>query len=256
MPWLLTSSSHRYYGAIKRAVHEADAVIAVSEATARDLVELVGAAREKVHVVYEAADQGMAPIARDDAARQVLSRFGVSDPFVLFVGTIEPRKNLLTLVRAIGLLRREIPIRLVVAGPRGWLSEPAFSTLRREADADGVIFLGAVPPSDLQPLYCAAEALALPSLYEGFGLAPLEAMACGTPVVVSNAGSLPEIVGDAGVLIAAEDAEDVANALAWVIGNASYRASLVERGLARAAMFSWDRAARETLAVYERVAAA
>jgi glycosyltransferase involved in cell wall biosynthesis len=256
MPWLLTPGSQRYYGAIKRAVQEADAVIAVSEATARDIVDLVGTHVAKVHVVYEAADRAMAPMLREVAAARVEERFGVSDRFVLFVGTIEPRKNLLTLVRAVGLLRQEFPVRLVVAGPRGWLSEPAFAALRRQADADGVVFLGAVTPADLQPLYCAAEALALPSLYEGFGLAPLEAMACGTPVVVSNAGSLPEIVGDAGILVGAEDTDDLANALSWVIGNPSYRATLVERGLARAAMFSWDRAARETLAVYESVAAA
>jgi glycosyltransferase involved in cell wall biosynthesis len=119
--------------------------------------------------------------------------------------------------------------------------------------ADGVIVLGSVSPSDLRPLYCAAEALVLPSLYEGFGLPPLEAMACGTPVVVSNAGALPEIVGDAGMLVRPDDPHDIAQGLGWVLGNASFRQALIERGLSRAATFSWDRAARETVAVYESV---
>jgi len=256
MPWLLTAQSRRYYGSIRRAVAEADAVIAVSQATAWDLVDLVEAPSEKLHVIYEAADPALAPMPRDEAERLVGERYGVQGPFVLFVGTIEPRKNLLTLVQAVALLRREFPIRLVAAGAPGWLSQPAFATLRNLAAQDGVAFLGAVPPADLRPLYCAAEALALPSLYEGFGLPPLEAMACGTPVVVSSAGSLPEIVGDAGILVKAEDPNDIANALAWVIANAPYRRTMVDRGLARAATFSWERAARETLAVYERVAAA
>ena len=255
MPWLLTAQSRRYYGRIRQAVAEADAVIAVSEATARDLGDLVKAPSEKVHVIYEAADPTLTPMPRDEAQVLVEERYGVSGPFVLFVGTIEPRKNLLSLVQAVALLRRELPIRLVAVGAPGWLSQPEFATLRDQAARDGVAFLGAVPPSDLRPLYCAAEALALPSLYEGFGLPPLEAMACGTPVVVSNAGSLPEIVGDAGVLVRAEDPHDIANALAWVIGNAPYRRTLAERGLARAATFSWERAARETLAVYEQVVA-
>jgi glycosyltransferase involved in cell wall biosynthesis len=147
-------------------------------------------------------------------------------------------------------------LQLVIAGGTGWLADDVFQTVQRLAIADGVSFLGDVAPGDLRPLYCAATVLALPSLYEGFGLPPLEAMACGTPVVVSNAGALPEIVGDAGVIVQAQDVEEIAQGLGWVLGNERFRAILAERGLARAAAFSWDRAAQETMAVYERVAAA
>lgn len=254
-PWLVTSDSRRYYGQVRRAVREADAVIAVSQATARDLLELADAPPEKLRVVYEAADEGLSPMPRSEAAEIVRLRHGVEGSYVLFVGTLEPRKNVPTLLQAFALLRREFPTRLVLAGGRGWLSEDVFDTARHLALADGVAFLGEVSPSELRPLYCAAEALALPSLYEGFGLPALEAMACGTPVVVSREGSLPEIVGDAGVLVAAEDPNDIAHGLGWVLGNERFRATLIERGLARAATFSWERAARETLALFEEVAA-
>jgi glycosyltransferase involved in cell wall biosynthesis len=256
MPWTVTGASRRYYGAIDRAVREADAVIAVSQSTARDLVELVDAQPEKISVVYEAAEATLGPMPADEAEAIVRERYDIVGPYVLFVGTLEPRKNLPRLIEAFALIRREFPVQLVIAGGTGWLADAVFETVQRLAVTDGVCFLGDVPPSDLRPLYCAATVLALPSLYEGFGLPPLEAMACGTPVVVSSAGALPEIVGDAGVVVQAEDVEEIAQGLGWVLGNERFRAILAERGLARAAAFSWDRAARETMAVYERVAAA
>jgi glycosyltransferase involved in cell wall biosynthesis len=121
--------------------------------------------------------------------------------------------------------------------------------------SDSVTLTGPVPMDELRPLYSGAEVLVLPSLYEGFGLPPLEAMACGTPVVVSGAGALPEVVGDAAVVVDPEDPDDLAQGLGWVLGNPAFRAELAQRGLRRAAAFSWDRAARETLAIYERVGA-
>lgn len=254
MPWILPTQSRRYYGGIRRAMREADAVIAVSQATARDLLALVDAPPDKVHIVYEAADPDLAPMPPGEAERAVRERFGVERPYILFVGTLEPRKNLPTLLQAYAVLRRELPVRLAIAGGKGWLSQDVFEAVRRLALADGVAFLGQIDPGDLRPLYCAAEALVLPSLYEGFGLPALEAMACGTPVVVSDAGSLREIVGDAGVLVRPEDPNDIAHGLGWVLANRPYRDALVARGLARAAAFSWERAARETLAVYEKVA--
>jgi glycosyltransferase involved in cell wall biosynthesis len=255
MPWLVTDASRRYYGSIHRAVREADAIIAVSQSTANDLTELVGAPPQKLSVVYEAADSSFGPMPRDEAATIVREKHGVEGPYILFVGTLEPRKNLPVLLQAFSSVRKEFPVRLVVAGGTGWLSRDVFRAVQQLALDDGVVFLGDVRPGDLRPLYCAATVLALTSLYEGFGLPPLEAMACGTPVVVSNAGALPEIVGDAGVLVRPEDPEDIANGLGWVLGNERFRDLLAERGLARAATFSWDRAARETVAVYERAAA-
>jgi glycosyltransferase involved in cell wall biosynthesis len=253
MPWLLTADSRRYYGKIHHAVQEADAIIAVSHATAQDLIDLADAPAKKLHVVYEAADPELAPLPADAAAQIVHERHGIDGPYILFVGTLEPRKNVPKLLEAFAMIRREFPARLVLAGGKGWLADDVFATVQRLALSDGVILLGSVSPADLRPLYCAAEALVLPSLYEGFGLPPLEAMACGTPVVVSNAGALPEIVGDAGMLVRPDDPHDIAQGLGWVLGNASFRQALIERGLSRAATFSWDRAARETVTVYESV---
>ncbi|MBM2810353.1 MAG: glycosyl transferase group 1, partial [Chloroflexi bacterium] len=203
--------------------------------------------------VYEAADSTLRPMPAGEAAAVVRERFGLEGPYILFVGTIEPRKNLPRLLQAFSMLRREFPARLVVAGGSGWLSDNVFATAQRLALSDGVVFLGEVRPADLRALYCAAEALALPSLYEGFGLPALEAMACGTPVVASDAGSLAEVVGDAGVLVRPDDANDIAHGLGWVLGNASFRNAIIARGFARAAAFSWQRAARETLEIYRAV---
>lgn len=254
-PGLLTTQSRRYYGSIQRAVQQADAIIAVSEATAYDLVELADAPPDRIRVVYEAADPTLGPMDPELAARLVRERFGLEQPYILFVGTLEPRKNLPLLLQAYSMIRKEFPARLVLAGGRGWLSQEVFDTVQRLALSDGVTFLGEVSPSDLQPLYCAADALTLPSLYEGFGLPPLEAMACGTPVVVSNGGALPEIVGDAGLVVRPDDPEDLAHGLGWVLGNTAFREALIRRGHTRAAAFSWHKAAQETLAVYESVAA-
>ena len=252
---LLTGQSRRYYGAIGRAVHEADGIIAVSHATADDLVRLVGAPREKIRVIYEAPDSTLSPMPRADAAAAVADRFGLVDPYVLFIGTLEPRKNLPALVQAFARIRQDFPVRLVIGGGSGWLSDQIFASVRAQAVADGVIFLGGIAPQDLRPLYCGAEALALPSLYEGFGLTAIEAMACGTPVVIANTGALPEVVGDAGVQVQPNDPADIAQGLGWVLGNPAYREALAKRGVERAAAFSWERAARETLALYESVAA-
>lgn len=256
MPGLLTGASRRYYGQIYRAVDEANAVIAVSRSTADDLMNLAGADPQKITVVHEAADPEFAPQPRSTAQAVVRDRLGIdASSFVLFVGTIEPRKNLPALIQAFAQLRKDFPVELVIAGPNGWLSSEVFTQVRDESAVDGVRFVGEVSAELLPTLYSAADVLALPSLYEGFGLPALEAMACGTPVVASHAGALPEVVGDAGVLIRPDDPADIAAGLGWVLGNPEFRNTLRARGLERAAAFSWQRAARETLEVYERVMA-
>jgi len=256
MPGLLTGSSRRYYGSIRRAVVEADAIIAVSQATADDLVHLAGARPEKIHLVYEAPDASLTPLPREEAAADVQQRFSIVGPYVLFVGTLEPRKNIPSLIAAFGQLRKDFPVRLVLAGRNGWLSDSIFRSVKEQAVVDGVVFLEDFDASDLRSLYSGAEVLALPSLYEGFGLPAVEAMACGTPVVVANTGALPEVVGDAGVFIRPDDPTDIAQGLGWVLGNPKFREVLSQKGLERAATFSWERAARETLAVYDAVAPA
>jgi glycosyltransferase involved in cell wall biosynthesis len=230
----------------------AGAIITVSEASKRDMVSHYGLDPERITVVYEAASPEFGPVAQakvDEARR----RYGLPEQFCLHVGTIEPRKNLIRLIDALQQLRDEgLRIPLVVTSARGWLYDDFFRHLEALEVRDAVHFTGYIPGPDLPLLYSAATTLALPSVYEGFGLPLLEAMACGTPVVSSNASSLPEIGGQAALYFDPYDVEAMAGAIRAVWTDAGLRAALREQGLAQAARFSWDRAAQETLAVYRR----
>ncbi len=255
-PHFLTRESARYYGQIDQAVIHADHIIAVSEATKRDAIRLLGVPERKITVIYEAASPIYHPLDKEEARRKVGERYGLNDDFILFVGTIEPRKNLPTLLRAYRQLLDDyrVEANLVVAGRRGWLFEEVFELTDELRLTERVHFLGRVPVGDLPYLYNAAQLLVLPSFYEGFGLPPLEAMACGTPVVVSNVSSLPEVVGDAGLLVDPEDAPGLAVAIWRVLTDEELRVELVGKGLKRAKCFSWEKAARRTLEIYLRLA--
>jgi glycosyltransferase involved in cell wall biosynthesis len=252
MPELLTPESRRYYGQVGPAARNADRIIAVSECTRRDLVDLVGAPSKRIEVVYEAADARYRPLGEPE----VDARGDVPDEYLLFVGTREPRKNLARLLEAYAALVARAPAAppLLVAGRRGWLADDL------EARADGlglgerVRWLGGVTPDELVRLYNLATALVFPSLYEGFGLPALEAMACGLPVVASTGGSLPEVVGEAGLLVDPFDVDGLSRAMERVWREPGLRDDLRGRGFARAAEFSWRRAAEETLDVYRRAA--
>lgn len=253
-PHFLTEDSARYYGQVEAAVERADHIIAVSESTKNDLVKLLGAPRNKITVVYEAADPLYRPMTRAEALASMRSAFPLPEEFILFVSTIEPRKNIATLLRAYRRLldSYKISAGLVLAGATGWLADQVFETVEQLDLQRHVTFLGRVQNGDLVYLYNLARCLAHPAYYEGFGLTPLEAMACGTPVVVSNVSSLPEVVGDAALLIDPNNDEELAVALHRVLTDETLRASLREKGLARARTFSWERTAEETLAVYQR----
>lgn len=253
-PHFLTEDSARYYGQVEAAVERADHIIAVSESTKNDLVKLLGAPRNKITVVYEAADPLYRPMTRAEALASMRSAFPLPEEFILFVSTIEPRKNIATLLRAYRRLldSYKVSAGLVLAGATGWLADQIFETVEQLDLQRHVTFLGRVQNGDLVYLYNLARCLAHPAYYEGFGLTPLEAMACGTPVVVSNVSSLPEVVGDAALLIDPNNDEELAVALHRVLTDEALRASLREKGLARARTFSWERTAEETLAVYQR----
>ncbi len=175
---------------------------------------------------------------------------------MLFVGTVEPRKNVPTLLSAFQqVLDHYHPeVDLVLAGSPGWLTDEVYALANRLGLTGRVHFLGRVSDEELVWLYNGARLLVLPSFYEGFGLPPLEAMACGCPVVVSNVSSLPEVVGDAGLLVDPQDADALAVAIWRLLSDAALREEMVAKGLKRAACFSWTRAARETLELYRRVA--
>ncbi|MGQ0603952.1 MAG: glycosyltransferase family 4 protein, partial [Anaerolineales bacterium] len=172
--------------------------------------------------------------------------------FILYVGTIEPRKNLNTLLEAYAVLRRSLPdVGLVIAGGKGWLYDDFFARLRALSLEPHVTLTGYVPEADLPALINCAEVFAYPSVFEGFGLPPLEAMACGVPVIASNASSLPDVVGEAGLLLAPKDVRAWVEALSGVLVNPALRDDLRARGLRRAQSFTWQAAAQKTLAVYQ-----
>ncbi len=233
----------------------ADHIIAVSEATRRDLITSYGLPPEKVTVIHEAADPRFSP-QPEKALQAVRAHYGLPEQFLLYVGTIEPRKNLLRLLRVWAplYLAGEVPP-LVIVGKRGWLSDDFFAALEESPAREGVILTGYVLDMDLPLLYAAATAFVFPSLYEGFGLPPLEAMSSGTPVACSNVSSLPEVVGDAALCFDPTDDEALAHSLRRIVHDEPLRAELRERGLTRAAIFSWKRAAQETWAIYQRLLA-
>lgn len=230
----------------------ADAIITVSESSKRDLVRCYGVPADKVTVVYEAAAPHFRP-ATPEAVAAVRGRYGLPERYVIYVGTIEPRKNLVRLLEALQLLHgKGEEVKLVVVGGLGWLYEEFLRRLE-EAPAGKVIVLGYVPDEDLPALYSGATLFALPSLYEGFGLTVLEAMACGTPVVCSHTSSLPEIAGDAARYFNPTDVQAMAEVMHQVLEDKESQEEMRARGLAQAARFSWSRAAEETMAVYHRL---
>jgi len=254
-PHFLTRESARYYGQIDQAVRRTDHIIAVSESTKRDLIRLLGVPEDKISVIYEAAHPLYRPLNDPEGAREVRGRYGIEGDFILFVSTIEPRKNLPTLLRAFRLLLDHYKprVKLVVAGSKGWLFDEVFSLTEELQLLEHVLFLGPVPAHDLLFLYNEARLLAHPAFYEGFGLPLLEAMACGTPVVASNVASIPEVVGDAALLIEPEDVDGLAVAMWRLMTDEALREELIAKGLRRASRFSWEKAAQETLAIYHRL---
>lgn len=229
----------------------ADAIITPTEYVRRELLDYFRLPPAKVTAIPEAPRPQFQPL---DAAltADTRRRLGVADDFILFVGTVEPRKNLATLVQAYAEMVSHTDLRpqLVIAGQKGWLTEKFFADLRLSSVADRVHFTGYISENDLQALYASCRTFVYPSLYEGFGLPPLEAMACGAPVVASRIGSHSEILRDAACLVAPENVNELTAALINLLTNAGAQQDLAERGRQRAAEFTWAGAARQTLEVY------
>jgi len=236
-------------------VRAADAIIAVSQHTRRDLIDLYGVASDKIYVIYEGIDAGFRPT---DAAAvaAVTARYSPGRPYLLMVGTLEPRKNHMMALQALASLKAAgLPHRLVIAGGSGWLFEPIRRLVDELGLAADVCFAGYVSAVELPALYSGAACVLLPSLYEGFGFPVLEAMACAAPVVCSDAGSLPEVAGDAALLVAPHDPAALADAVALVLTQPALAARLRALGLAQAARFRWESCAAQTAALYRDVAA-
>ncbi len=253
-PEYLTADARRYYNdQIGWAVERADAILADSYATQRDLEEMLGVPPERVTVVHLAADAIFRP-QRPEEVEPILRRYELAPGYLLFVGTWEPRKNLPGLLEALALLHAGGERRtLVIAGRPGWLYDDVFARVQALGLEPWVRFIEAPPVEDLIALMNGALLLTMPSFYEGFGLPALEAMQCGTPVVVADRASLPEVVGDAGLLVDPEDPASIAGAFARIAEDADLRAALRIRGRAQAGKFAWSKTAGETLKVYRRV---
>jgi glycosyltransferase involved in cell wall biosynthesis len=243
---------------IPAGARHARAIIAVSAATKRDVVRTLNVPESKVHVVYEAAAPEFHPLPRGAAVEAVRRKYGLPESFALYVGTIEPRKNLVRLFEAFHLVRRQGCRASVLAlvGNRGWSDEAILASIERLHLQDAVRILGHAPTDDLVALYNLADLLVLPSLYEGFGLPVIEAMACGTPVVTSPNGSLAEIAGEAAEFVDPTQVDSIAAGMRAVLHDRDRHTALRAAGLRRAAQFSWAATAEQTRQVYEAIATA
>ena len=243
--------------ALARVRRKADRVIVPSQAVKRDVVTRLGVPGDRVVVTPEGCEPCFRPIRSAGALHAAAAKYGLPPRYVLAVGTLEPRKNLTTLLRAFARLRRDGEVdpelRLVLAGARGWLEEPIFRAVRSLGLDEAVHFPGFIDDDDLPAVYGGAALFVFPSLYEGFGLPLLEAMACGVPVVASNVSSLPEVAGDAALLVDPRETDDLADAVARALRDGALRDRLRAAGLARARQFSWEATARRTLDAYTSV---
>jgi glycosyltransferase involved in cell wall biosynthesis len=255
LPNRLASTYARHV--MQMAARRARRVLTVSNASKEDILHYLRVPSDKVEVIYNALDTRLATPPTDDEIARVRERYLLTSPFILYAGNVKPHKNVDRLIEAYSILRRrgiDQP-KLLIIGDQ----VSKFPNLRRLVHRHQlhphVRFLGFVPEATLAALYRLASVFVFPSLYEGFGLPPLEAMAAGTPVVTSNVSSLPEVVGDAAVLVDPMDAGAIADAMARVLGDAALRAELIARGLERVKAFSWDRSVSRVREIYREVAA-
>jgi glycosyltransferase involved in cell wall biosynthesis len=232
---------------VPRSLSRADVIIAVSNNTADDIQDLFGVPASRINVVPHGISHLFRPMSREDLD-MVRARLQLPERFILFVGTIEPRKNLATLLEAWAMMRDRPD--LVIVGDWGWLYEPIKERLERLGPR--VHHIQGLDPAELPAVYNLARVLAHPAWYEGFGFPPLEAMACGTPVVVSDRASLPEVVGDAGLIAAADDPDAWRKGLEKLVGDSDLAADMKRRGILRAAQFSWSRSAELTWRAIDR----
>ncbi len=250
--WFRAGRSLYYRFAMRQSARAATRVIADSNATARDLMVYAGLGEEKIDVIPLGVDSCFGP-ASAEACAAFRTRMGLPERFFLYVGTIEPRKNLERLIAAWSRHSGQPGFPdLVIAGRDGWKTGPVYEAAAASAGASRIHFPGFAAQEDLPTLLSAAEVFVWPSLFEGFGLPPLEAMACGTPVITSNSSSIPEVTGEAAVLVDPYDVGALSDSLDKVASDSALRAELRAKGLVRAAGFTWARTAELTLASYER----
>lgn len=258
VPEAASPSLRRYLNAVvPRSAERASHILADSQATKADLIDLYNLPPEKISVLYSGVDSQFSPIVDDAVIAQVRSKYQLGQrPFIFSIGTVQPRKNYGRLIEALAHLRSQHhDIDLVIAGGRGWLEDPIYDTLNRLNMKGHVHFTGFVDDSDLPALYSGATCVAFPSLYEGFGFPVLEAMACGTPVVTSNVSSLPEVAGDAALMVDPYDSEGLTAAIQQLLDDTALRQKLTAKGFVQAKRFTWSDSARHLKQIYDALLA-
>jgi glycosyltransferase involved in cell wall biosynthesis len=251
---------------VKKLVKKFDRIVAVSENTKNDIVELCKVEPEKIKVIYSGVEREYKPNYELRITNyefdNMKKKYGLPEKFILFLGTVEPRKNIEGLINAYNKYREKIEVRhrvsdvglhgykLVIAGGRGWKSKNIYKEWEKSRYKDDIKFLGYVDKKDKVYLYNLAELFVYPSFYEGFGFPPLEAMACGTPVITSFTSSLSEIVGGAGLMVDPYNITDIATAIERVLSDDRLRDNLIQKGLERAKKFDWEKTAREYLEIF------
>lgn len=241
---------------LKDSCTRSDAIITISENSKRELMDYLGVPSDKIHIISPGVDvsvyKPMAPSEWKDTG----IKYGLPDKYLLYLGTIEPRKNINTIIRAFhqftGLDREGY--KLVVAGKKGWMFDEVFNLVKKLGIEDKVIFPGYIPEEDKPFIYAGATAFVFPSLYEGFGMPPLEAMACGVPVITSNSSSLPEVVGDAGIQVDSMDIDSISIAMHELTSKPELRKILAAKSIQRAQGFSWEDSVKRLIKLYEMLA--
>ena len=249
-------SLHRYLNVVvPRSVRRADHILADSHSTARDLQEQWSVPAERISVVQGAVDhERFRPVTDEDRLQTLRDRYGIHDlPFIFALSSLQPRKNFVRLIEAYSLARRERDVDqlLVIGGGKGWLYDEIFAKVRSLDLDKHVLFAGFVPEDDLPAFYSAADFLAYPSLYEGFGLPIVESLACGTPVLAANNSCLPEAGGPGALYVNAEDVQEIAQGIVRLCQDAGLRQTLHLAGQAHAARFTWQRSAEQLWRAYE-----
>jgi glycosyltransferase involved in cell wall biosynthesis len=236
---------------IKSSLKRADRVIAVSKNTKNDIIEIIGTDENKIEVVYEAADHKYRQVTDRSKLNYIKDQYKLGDKFIFYSGSLSPRKNMLRFLNAYNKIKDTIPHKLVLTGGKSWKDKNVHELIGQMGNS--VIKLGHVPDEHMPLIYNLADLFVYPSLYEGFGLPPLEAMACGCPVISSNLSSIPEVVGDAAIMVDPYSTDEIADAMYEVLTDDELKHSMIEKGIKRSELFNWEKSAKEILGVYEEV---
>ena len=245
----------KYTREVKKNAHISRKIIADSASTKNDIIRFFKIAPAKVEVIYLAADSIFKKLPEKDKDKNVLKKYKINKKYILSVGTIEPRKNFITLIKAFNHIKQkkaDFNYKLVITGRTGWKSEATYLERENSPYRDDILFIGRIPDKDLVQIYNQAELFIYPSLFEGFGLPPLEAMSCGLPVIASDTSSLKEVIGDAGILTTAGDESKLKKQILHVLENEEIKEELKRKSFIRAKIFSWEETAQKTLDIYNK----